>query len=123
MLSAVSTDFATEKVTANGTAASIIGGNTMHNRTSVSSVSLSTVAFTANDNAVDLTKNPSSVAIVNGVEGDFVIPQCVNLASLKEDFDDANSHWFLSSEVSYLLLVVELIILFIDDFDTPSKSY
>jgi len=93
MLSALSTDSTIKMVTATGTAASIIDGNTMHNRTSVSSVSLTTVGVTANDNVVDLTKNSSSVAIVDGVEGDFVIPQCVNLASLKEDLDDANSHW------------------------------
>jgi len=97
MLSAVSTDSATKKVAATGTAASIIDGSTMHNRTSVSSVSL---------------MDPSSVAIVDS-----------NLASFKDDFDDANSHWFLSSEVSYLLLVVELIILFVDEIDATSQSY
>ena len=76
MLSAVSTDSATKKVLPTGTATSIIDGSTIHNRTSVSSVSL-----------VD----PSPVAIIDS-----------NLASFKDDFDDANSHWLLSSEVSYL---------------------
>ena len=42
---------------------------------------------------VDFTNNDSSVANAGNVEDDFVISQCTNGASLKDDFEASTSHW------------------------------
>ena len=51
--------------------------------------------------------------ILCGVGGTSVNPSCANAASLKDDFEDASSHMFLSSDVSSLLNTAKYVAYFV----------
>jgi len=51
--------------------------------------------------------------ILCGVGGTSVNPSCVNAASLKDDFEDASSHMFLSSDVSSLFNTAKYVACFV----------
>ena len=95
-----------------GLAASIIEISTGSDRT-----------INTTGDVVDRTDNDSSVAIVNGEDGNFAVPNYANRASLKDDFEASSSHWFLNSEVSSLLLMVKSKTFSQMCFDTISTSY
>jgi len=88
-----------------GLAASIIEISTGSDRT-----------INTTGDVVDRTDNDSSVAIVNGEDGNFAVPNYANRASLKDDFEASSSHWFLNSEVSSLLLMIKSKKIFADVF-------
>ena len=89
MLSPASTHSAINTMTAS--TAKTIDDSTMHGLVGI-----------APDEVVDLTDNDSPDVSVNAVVANFVPPEFANRASLKDDFEAAASHLFLSSEVSSL---------------------
>ena len=76
--------------------------STVHEHSTINKMTITTADITDGSNMQNRAVAEDDCIILDGADGTSVNPSCVIAASLKDAFDDASSHMFLSSDVSSL---------------------